>query len=148
FFFQAEDGIRDFHVTGVQTCALPISARRRRPSVRLWQAIQWLPLCLSLRWFWRRNLFPGGYSARNRAMTTDRLVGKRDEDKNDRADDEQEDPDVKQQGARRWNLPDYRNVQITAIGRQEGIAEEPGAQPGARGEEQPGTHPAQGQHTQ
>src|SRR5690606_40986862 len=25
FFFQAEDGIRDFHVTGVQTCALPIS---------------------------------------------------------------------------------------------------------------------------
>src|SRR5690606_39571811 len=29
FFFQAEDGIRDFHVTGVQTCALPISMRRR-----------------------------------------------------------------------------------------------------------------------
>src|SRR6266700_4822708 len=26
FFFQAEDGIRDFHVTGVQTCALPIWA--------------------------------------------------------------------------------------------------------------------------
>src|SRR5690606_40730129 len=25
FFFPAEDGIRDFHVTGVQTCALPIS---------------------------------------------------------------------------------------------------------------------------
>src|SRR5690606_40952085 len=24
FYFQAEDGIRDFHVTGVQTCALPI----------------------------------------------------------------------------------------------------------------------------
>src|SRR5690606_41031420 len=24
FLFQAEDGIRDFHVTGVQTCALPI----------------------------------------------------------------------------------------------------------------------------
>src|SRR5690606_40245363 len=29
FFFQAEDGIRDFHVTGVQTCALPISGCRR-----------------------------------------------------------------------------------------------------------------------
>src|SRR5690606_40382453 len=28
FFFQAEDGIRDFHVTGVQTCALPISLGR------------------------------------------------------------------------------------------------------------------------
>src|SRR2546422_5646745 len=29
FFFQAEDGIRDVAVTGVQTCALPISRRRR-----------------------------------------------------------------------------------------------------------------------
>src|SRR5690625_7611685 len=31
FFCQAEDGIRDGHVTGVQTCALPISGRRPRP---------------------------------------------------------------------------------------------------------------------
>src|SRR6266496_797068 len=36
FFFQAEDGIRDLYVTGVQTCALPISIvaaaiRRARP---------------------------------------------------------------------------------------------------------------------
>src|SRR5256885_9536389 len=33
FFFQAEDGIRDYKVTGVQTCALPISpcASRFRP---------------------------------------------------------------------------------------------------------------------
>src|SRR5215510_11214709 len=30
FFFQAEDGIRDGHVTGVQTCALPIWPRRPR----------------------------------------------------------------------------------------------------------------------
>src|SRR5690348_17665110 len=28
FFFQAEDGIRDGRVTGVQTCALPILPRR------------------------------------------------------------------------------------------------------------------------
>src|SRR5690606_41629878 len=28
FFFQAEDGIRGFHVTGVQTCALPIYSVR------------------------------------------------------------------------------------------------------------------------
>src|SRR5690349_24849227 len=28
FFFQAEDGIRDLYVTGVQTCALPISPER------------------------------------------------------------------------------------------------------------------------
>src|SRR6266446_2469029 len=29
FFFQAEDGIRDYKVTGVQTCVLPISAQWR-----------------------------------------------------------------------------------------------------------------------
>src|SRR2546426_5502256 len=39
FFFQAEDGIRDYKVTGVQTCALPISRRdaggpRRAPGGR------------------------------------------------------------------------------------------------------------------
>src|SRR5438046_4976483 len=32
FFFQAEDGIRDWSVTGVQTCALPIWSRSRRPA--------------------------------------------------------------------------------------------------------------------
>src|SRR5699024_11917040 len=31
FFFQAEDGIRDRNVTGVQTCALPISSARKFP---------------------------------------------------------------------------------------------------------------------
>src|SRR5688500_19986109 len=31
FFFQAEDGIRDYKVTGVQTCALPICGASRRP---------------------------------------------------------------------------------------------------------------------
>src|SRR5256884_4022622 len=31
FFFQAEDGIRDVAVTGVQTCALPISASSFSP---------------------------------------------------------------------------------------------------------------------
>src|SRR3989454_3625512 len=30
FFFQAEDGIRDYKVTGVQTCALPISPEQLR----------------------------------------------------------------------------------------------------------------------
>src|SRR5256885_5725115 len=30
FFFQAEDGIRDYKVTGVQTCALPICALGHR----------------------------------------------------------------------------------------------------------------------
>src|SRR5690606_39904549 len=40
FFCQAEDGIRDFHVTGVQTCALPIyrqyiEARYQHRSIQL-----------------------------------------------------------------------------------------------------------------
>src|SRR2546429_6456968 len=34
FFFQAEDGIRDVAVTGVQTCALPICPERRRSRQR------------------------------------------------------------------------------------------------------------------
>src|SRR5699024_12190600 len=36
FFFQAEDGIRDRNVTGVQTCALPIlaSPNKRRSTLR------------------------------------------------------------------------------------------------------------------
>src|SRR5690606_40532022 len=41
-FFQAEDGIRDFHVTGVQTCALPISLdyAQRGPGRLREQALQ------------------------------------------------------------------------------------------------------------
>src|SRR5256885_5563057 len=35
FFFQAEDGIRDVAVTGVQTCALPISLRQGDDGLRL-----------------------------------------------------------------------------------------------------------------
>src|SRR5438105_4102748 len=41
FFFQAEDGIRDPLVTGVQTCALPISvasAANRDQARRAWRA--------------------------------------------------------------------------------------------------------------
>src|SRR2546421_4661359 len=35
FFFQAEDGIRDLIVTGVQTCALPISQVPRPPRINI-----------------------------------------------------------------------------------------------------------------
>src|SRR5256885_2911718 len=41
FFFQAEDGIRDYKVTGVQTCALPISKLLRKESV-LAESASWL----------------------------------------------------------------------------------------------------------
>src|SRR2546427_1844430 len=40
FFFQAEDGIRDLTVTGVQTCALPISQDDISPAERERQAAQ------------------------------------------------------------------------------------------------------------
>src|SRR5256885_11736594 len=58
FFFQAEDGIRDYKVTGVQTCALPISipaaclapgkrpgagTGRRAASLRRCRAVRCLP---------------------------------------------------------------------------------------------------------
>src|SRR5260221_8842849 len=53
FFFQAEDGIRDHCVTGVQTCALPISRRvgkppsgltlQRPPPPRLDMNMIWVP---------------------------------------------------------------------------------------------------------
>src|SRR6266487_4977639 len=42
FFFQAEDGIRDGRVTGVQTCALPISHKWRDRRM----VIGWRPMAV------------------------------------------------------------------------------------------------------
>src|SRR5205807_6060898 len=39
FFFQAEDGIRDYKVTGVQTCALPVSALHAAKSSPSWPSV-------------------------------------------------------------------------------------------------------------
>src|SRR5205807_2700438 len=39
FFFQAEDGIRDYKVTGVQTCALPIFREGDKFLYRTFQAV-------------------------------------------------------------------------------------------------------------
>src|SRR6266700_973924 len=39
FFFHAEVGIRDFHVTGVQTCALPISSKTVVTGVEMFHKI-------------------------------------------------------------------------------------------------------------
>src|SRR3712207_8211627 len=41
FFFQAEDGIRDIGVTGVQTCALPISQQVTAVIEPAAQALRW-----------------------------------------------------------------------------------------------------------
>ena len=57
FFFQAEDGIRDWSVTGVQTCALPIciSSGQGLMAVALVIFARWNPLqCL-----WASLLFGG-----------------------------------------------------------------------------------------
>src|SRR3712207_6866592 len=43
FFFQAEDGIRDIGVTGVQTCALPIYPRSTMTDVALTVAVAGTP---------------------------------------------------------------------------------------------------------
>src|SRR5258708_9247419 len=48
FFFQAEDGIRDDLVTGVQTCALPISEDSRDPGGRGFQPSVGIVVCASL----------------------------------------------------------------------------------------------------
>src|SRR2546426_12272176 len=71
FFFQAEDGIRDYKVTGVQTCALPISLRypeRTTVSVK------------SLRDYYRpRRSLPSGVGVRaeTRALPVERVIGDR-----------------------------------------------------------------------
>src|SRR2546421_4665080 len=41
FFFQAEDGIRDLIVTGVQTCALPILPHDTAQAARLLTRLGW-----------------------------------------------------------------------------------------------------------
>src|SRR5947208_6823560 len=96
FFFQAEDGIRDDLVTGVQTCALPISQHprsdlfptRRRTSRRNLdrrgrdqeQRLQmaWTQLSAWLFWirFYRRIAPPDGVAAtqRMRPSTTSRTT--------------------------------------------------------------------------
>src|SRR5690625_1392598 len=54
FFFQAEDGIRDGHVTGVQTCALPILAVEKE---RIDVSLQILPSGLTITGGVQKRLF-------------------------------------------------------------------------------------------
>src|SRR2546430_8687764 len=62
FFFQAEDGIRDLTVTGVQTCALPISGTGRMAAFaeNCFRQKQPFVLCLSHigSWEFCSRLFP------------------------------------------------------------------------------------------
>src|SRR5437879_11551638 len=68
FFFQAEDGIRDTSVTGVQTCALPISAPASHPPT--WPGA----LCVTPREQGTRSRGPA--TAFHRRRSEERRVGK------------------------------------------------------------------------
>src|SRR2546430_4478453 len=57
FFFQAEDGIRDLTVTGVQTCALPIWRRRTTSSATRRSAARSTAICCASS---SRPTSPGG----------------------------------------------------------------------------------------
>src|SRR5687768_17789956 len=50
FFFQAEDGIRDVAVTGVQTCALPISTFTTARTARTTATPPWITSTCAARW--------------------------------------------------------------------------------------------------
>src|SRR5947208_17051136 len=75
FFFQAEDGIRDDLVTGVQTCALPISRRiattpRRGVAIRRAHALKGLQDPTASPWSDRLS------AACDAARSEERRVGK------------------------------------------------------------------------
>src|SRR5947207_15131247 len=78
FFFQAEDGIRDHCVTGVQTCALPIStvmpSRPSLPSLRHRSGGNWLVRSISAA---RGAIsFPAKSCTVSRSRSEERRVGK------------------------------------------------------------------------
>src|SRR5439155_3962919 len=85
FFFQAEDGIRDGHVTGVQTCALPISSVANIAVVPLQdlvglgtEARMNLPNSTSGNWSWRikADALTTNFGERLRERSEERRVGK------------------------------------------------------------------------
>src|SRR5437588_8410432 len=70
FFFQAEDGIRDHCVTGVQTCALPIcSIGGEANYLGLFATHGTAPCCRGSDWFCDRNQILAAAHERIRAAT-------------------------------------------------------------------------------
>src|SRR5439155_11695956 len=81
FFFQAEDGIRDGHVTGVQTCALPISSSTkasRSPSWKMGLRTKTSGMCMPpSNGSFRQYTSPGCMRSAKRPMRSEeRCVGK------------------------------------------------------------------------
>src|SRR5690606_40937729 len=75
FFFQAEDGIRDFHVTGVQTCALPISSSRPVSTAPA-QSTSAAPAKRRIARLGGRDTLAPSVSNRRRRRSEERRVGK------------------------------------------------------------------------
>src|SRR5690606_39734052 len=78
FFFQAEDGIRDFHVTGVQTCALSdlpdVWGTASTPTVN---GISNCTKRYVGRWRWGRRVWINGWRCRRQTVRSEeRRVGK------------------------------------------------------------------------
>src|SRR3989442_5426670 len=88
FFFQAEDGIRDADVTGVQTCALPIYfhlppstrviSKATDPKKEAYSAFEGTTLDEHLRKTGVKRLFIGGVGTRYCGLNTGRDAVKRD----------------------------------------------------------------------
>src|SRR5207248_6097486 len=88
FFFQAEDGIRDRTVTGVQTCALPIliasESRREETGTPLLDTALWvftalmalIALILGIDWLVRADTFPVRAVRFEGPRSEERRVGK------------------------------------------------------------------------
>src|SRR5438034_9453824 len=72
FFFQAEDGIRDHCVTGVQTCALPISSDGKGSQAKEQPA----GLDLTLQETLQDRKFLGAQEVKPEARSEERRVGK------------------------------------------------------------------------
>src|SRR2546429_1208246 len=79
FFFQAEDGIRDVAVTGVQTCALPICSRTivrvELPKLRPFHT-SWRPVTVGSEGTPSRRADPGTYLKPAGQRSEERRVGK------------------------------------------------------------------------
>src|SRR5437763_15286608 len=79
FFFQAEDGIRDTSVTGVQTCALPIFGTLREVPSPDWSRSSWsrdgtsrsVPSCGARSMRWRSEERRVGKEGRRRGLELD-----------------------------------------------------------------------------
>src|SRR5437868_13129165 len=72
FFFKAEDGIRDRNVTGVQTCALPISRSPLAKTPWAWQMLA----CLSESEVQRSRAESRGVKKARSKRSEERRVGK------------------------------------------------------------------------